>query len=231
MDESTRPRRRHRRRPCRDRPRDCPPAGRGGDAGRRRAGDAGGRRRAVRLGMRARSGTSTATGGRCTAWAPGRRAPVRSPTFVEVSQRDGVPAPGLACRAASGRRGRRSAVTDVVLDPNFPRAAAAARAGLHGAAAVPVRLRRRRRRRDGVLQPRRPAPSTRRPAGGDDRGRPPDRRSTSSASAPPTSSSGSSSCRSTCCASPISTATSCGVNPAWTRVLGYETPSCAGSPS
>ena len=67
-------------------------------------------------------------------WPPG---PGPFADFLEVSQ-------GMAFPAGIGLPGRvwgsraPVAVTDVVLDPNFPRARAAAQAGLHGAAAVPV---------------------------------------------------------------------------------------------
>ena len=53
-------------------------------------------------------------------------------------------------------------IADVLHDRNFPRAAVAAREGLHAAFGFPDRAWRRRTRRDGVLQPRDPPSRTRR---------------------------------------------------------------------
>ena len=84
-------------------------------------------------------GTSrgTSAGGRCAASPPGagpRSAPPSRPRAA------GGPSRGAAgCRAASGRSGAPAWVPDVQHDAGFRRAPAAARAGLRGAVAVPVR--------------------------------------------------------------------------------------------
>ncbi len=67
-------------------------------------------------------------------WPPG---PGPFDEFSTISREMTFPAGvGLPGRVWGSRTP--AALTDVVLDPNFPRAAAAERAGLHGAAAVPI---------------------------------------------------------------------------------------------